>query len=174
MIFTIIKVLLNKNKPAVSGPLDKTVEHFRVWPQWVDFNLHINNANYLVFAERARWLFFMHAGLTKLVMKHKYNFIVAAAEVAYIREIRLMQKFSVETRLFGWDEKYMYIDQFFTRNGKQHAHILIKAAVVKKGKVVPFEEVCQAFGIDYESSKKGQVIDAWRELSTVKRESAAK
>lgn len=171
MILTQLNVLLSRNKPATHSVLDKTVEKFRVWPQYIDFNLHINNANYLVFAERTRWLYFKRTGTMKTVMDNKYNFIVASTEVSYIRELRIMQTFTVETQVIGTDEKYLYIEHLFKRGEKLHAHILVKAAITRGGKVVPTAELSTTMGLDDSGLQRPEVINGWRNLANIKRAS---
>jgi YbgC/YbaW family acyl-CoA thioester hydrolase len=95
---------------------------FRVGLADIDFNMHINNARYMVFMERARWDHPVQTGTWDIMLKEKLNFIVAGIEMGYIREIRLGKKFQVESRYLGWDEKYLYLEQRFMADGKIHAY----------------------------------------------------
>ena len=50
-------------------------------------------------------------GLLKRFVKLGWMPIVNASEFTYIRDIKPLRRFEIESRVVGWDEKYFYIEQ---------------------------------------------------------------
>lgn len=149
--------------------LGKVTRRFRVYPQHIDFNMHINNAKYLTFFERGRWDHSVQTGTFNQLLSNGLNFIVAGIDVTYIRELKLFQAFDIETEYVGWDEKYFYLEQRCLVNGKLHSHALIKAVYLQKGKVAAPIHVCKTLGIDVEENHMPEHMELWKDLATAKR-----
>lgn len=175
MIREIVRsVILNKvnqhKKPSSSKPFMGVVSRsFRVGLLDIDFNMHINNARYMVFMERARWDHPVQTNTWDVMLKEKLNFIVAGIEMGYIREIRLGKKFDVETRYIGWDEKYFYLEQRFVADGKIHAYGLVKAVFLQQGQKAEPHQVANTLGIQLTSEVLPEHMELWKRLSNAKR-----
>lgn len=174
MIREIIRSLIinqrNKSKGIQSLPFMSAIKRsFRVGLADIDFNMHINNARYMVFMERARWDHPVQTGTWDIMFKEKLNFIVAGIEMGYIREIRLGKKFDVESRYLGWDDKYLYLEQRFVADGKIHAYGLVKAVFLQRGKMTPPEQVAKILGITHASEALPEHMELWKRLSSAKR-----
>jgi len=146
-----------------------TKRGFRVGLRDIDFNMHINNARYMVFMERARWDHPVQTGTWDKMLGSKLNFIVAGIEMGYIREIRLFKKFEVETRYVGWDDKYFYIDQRFIADGKIHAYGLVKAVFMQGGKLASPSAVATQLNIGMPEEVLPEHMEQWQKMSIAKR-----
>lgn len=152
-----------------AGFLDKVTKRYRVLPQHIDFNMHINNAKYLEFFERARWDHSVQTGTFNQLLKQGFNFIVAGIDVGYIRELKLFQAFDIETHYVGWDDKYFYLEQRCTVDGKIHSYALVKAVYLKKGRPVAPNDVCRALGEDTTGNHMPEHMELWKDLAAAKR-----
>lgn len=166
--------LNNKNKRNKSFQpksfLKPVSRDFRVGFSDIDFNMHINNAKYMRYMERARWDQPVQTNVWDLMVKHKMNFIVAGIEVGYIRELRLFKKFKIETCYLGWDEKYFYLEQRFVVDGKIHAYGLVKAVYMKKGKLAAPADIAELLKINPVSEPLPQHMALWQKLTSAKRD----
>jgi len=142
---------------------------FRVGFADIDFNMHINNARYMVYMERARWDHPVQTQTWDLMFKEKLNFIVAGIEMGYIRELRLGKRFEVETHYLGWDEKYFYLEQRFVADNKIHAYGMVKAVFLQKGKIAEPENVANILGIEISSDPLPEHMGLWKSLAQAKR-----
>ena len=142
---------------------------FRVGLRDIDFNMHINNARYMVFMERARWDHPVQTATWDKMLGSKLNFIVAGIEMGYIREIRLFTRFEVETRYVGWDDKYFYMEQRFIANGKIHAYGLVKAVFLQQGKLASPAAVATQLNIGLPQEALPEHMDLWQKMSIAKR-----
>ena len=175
MITEIIRSLyLNrKNKKDASfqpkGFLEKASRSFRVGLRDIDFNMHINNARYMVLMEKARWDHPVQTGTWDAMVKNKANFIVAGIEMGYIREIRLFKKFEVETTYLGWDDKYFYLEQRFVADGKIHAYGLVKAVFMQQGKVGVPAKLAEQLKLGVPTEPLPEHMELWQKLTASKR-----
>jgi YbgC/YbaW family acyl-CoA thioester hydrolase len=162
---------VNQRKKSVSAqPFTSAVTRtFKVGLMDIDFNMHINNARYMVFMERARWDHPVQTNTWDVMLKEKLNFIVAGIEMGYIREIRYGKRFEVESRYLGWDEKYFYLEQRFIADGKIHAYGLVKAVFLQKGKKSEPADVANLLGISPASDPLPEHIELWKGMSNAKR-----
>ncbi len=142
---------------------------FRVGITDIDFNLHINNARYLIYMERARWDQAIQNNLWTNLVKNKFNFVVASIEVGYIRELNLFKKFTVESTYLGWDEKYFYLEQRFVANGKLYTYGLVKVAFLHKGKIAVPEQAVKTLGIESTPNPLPEHFAIWKQLNAAKR-----
>ncbi len=167
-------VVLNKRnklqKNFQQKPFMSVVKRkFRVGFADIDFNMHINNARYMLFMERARWDHPVQTNTWDIMFKEKLNFIVAGIEMGYIRELRFGKAFEVETRYLGWDEKYLYLEQRFVADGKIHAYGLVKAVFLQKGKLADPSNVASLLEIETAPDALPEHMDLWKSLAAAKR-----
>ncbi|RUW28227.1 thioesterase [Mesorhizobium sp. M4B.F.Ca.ET.215.01.1.1] len=76
---------------------------FRCLPTDIDFNLHLNNARYMMLADLGRIDIFLRAGLIALARKNGWAPMIGGLQVAYVREIRLWRRFEVISSIETWE-----------------------------------------------------------------------
>ena len=96
------------------GALETDVLDLRVWPNDIDFNLHLNNARYLSVMDYGRVHLLARAGLLQLILKERWSPVVGAVWMTYRRSLPLGAEYKLETRLVCWDERWFYMEQTFT------------------------------------------------------------
>lgn len=107
----------------------------------VDLMLHMNNASYLTHAELARWEWSAFNGTLGASVQTKSAFIVAASMIRFRREIKPLNKFDIETRLVGIDDRNLWVYQTFHHDeagerGKVLAQVYTQAVMTKLGRGV--------------------------------------
>jgi len=103
------------------GLLEPSVISLRVWPNDLDLNLHMNNGRYLSLMDLGRVDVMFHSGAFALWFKRGWQPLVAASTVRHFKSLALFQGFEIRTRILGWDEKWVYFEQRFTRRGELYA-----------------------------------------------------
>ena len=99
------------------GVLDPSVTRMRVHPGDLDFYLHVNNGVYLQMMDIARSNFIADVGGFGLLKDKGWYPVVAASTMKYRRSLQLGDRFEITTRVLGWDERVVYLEQVFTRRG---------------------------------------------------------
>jgi len=100
------------------GLLDTTRISLRAWPNDLDPNIHVNNGRYLTLADLGRMHWFVSAGVFQIARKQNAFPVVGDAMAKFRRELRAFDKFTIESRLVGWDQKWGFLEHRFVRAGR--------------------------------------------------------
>jgi acyl-CoA thioesterase FadM len=87
----------------------------RVWPNDLDFNIHVNNARYLALADIGRMHWFARTGMLGVARQRKAYPVVGDAIAKFRRDLRPFQAFEIHTRMLGWDRKWGFLEHRFVR-----------------------------------------------------------
>ena len=136
----------------------------RCWPTDLDFNFHMNNGRYLSIMDLGRVDLMLRAGLLGPILRQKkWMPVIAASTVRYRRATAPFEKFELETRLVGWDERWVFLEQrFFGASGRVNAIGLVQAAMTSKGGRVPTSELMELVGVAPDTDGKPPAyVDDW-------------
>lgn len=136
----------------------------RVWPTDIDFYGHANNGSYLTLMDVGRYQLALRTGLYRWMLRNNGWPVLGGAVVRFRREVRLMARFELVTRLRGWKDRWFFIDQRFEKDGCVHASAIHKAVMRRRGKSVDFGEVAASFGVD--ASPPLPDLDRWEAVLT--------
>jgi acyl-CoA thioesterase FadM len=98
--------------------LATTRVYFRVWPNDLDFNGHVNNGRYLALADIGRIHWFVRTGVLGVARRHKAFPIIGDAIAKFRQDLKLFQMFEIHTRLLGWNHKWGFLEHRFLRNNR--------------------------------------------------------
>lgn len=150
-------------KHQTRDPLKPFVMTMRVWPMDLDFNLHKNNGRYLTTMDVGRMDLAFRAGLYKPMIKHKWMPLLGSSTIRYFRSLRPFQKFNLETRIVGWDEKWVFIEQKFISKGHLYAVGTVKVLFRGKDGNVPSQTLLKYSGIEMESPAIPDWVLQWHQ-----------
>jgi acyl-CoA thioesterase FadM len=123
------------------GALETDVIPMRVWPNDIDFNLHLNNARYLSVMDYGRVHMLARAGVLGPAIKQRWQPLVGGIWITYRRPLPLLARFTLTTRLECWDERWFYIEQSFLGPEGFAATAWVKGALRESGGVVTPQRV---------------------------------
>jgi len=83
----------------------------RVWPIDLDINVHMNNARYLAVMDLGRVDWILRSGAWRLMRHERMAPVVGGCMVRFRRSLRPFERFELRTRLLGWDERWLYVEQ---------------------------------------------------------------
>jgi len=98
--------------------LATTRVYFRVWPNDLDFNGHVNNGRYLALADIGRDHWFVRTGVLRVERRPEGLPIIDDAIAQFRQDLKLFQRFEIHTRLIGWDRKWGFLEHRFVRNDR--------------------------------------------------------
>lgn len=145
------------------GMLDASVTRMRVRPGDLDFYLHVNNGTYLQMMDVARSNYIADIGGFPLLAQKGWYPVVAAQTVTYRRSLTLGQRFEIGTRLLGWDERVVYLEQLFTRGEELCARGWVAGRFLTRGSGarVPATEVTELLGPGMQPPPLPADVAAW-------------
>ena len=146
LFFRLFYLLVAARRRSKLGVLETGRVEMRVWPGDLDVLWHMNNGRYLTIMDLGRVDFLIRTGLLDKIRQRKWFPVVAALSITYKRPLKLWQKFEMTTRIAGWDERWIYLQQEFHSGGKLAAAALIKGTFRSAEGAVPMGAVVALSG----------------------------
>ncbi|MCU1438385.1 MAG: thioesterase family protein [Naasia sp.] len=139
-------------------PHDVLTVSRRVWPGDLDELRHVNNGVYLSMLDLPRTELLQRSGLWSRMRAAGVYPVVAAQTIAYRKSLQLWQRFTIESRVLGYDDRAVFIEQRFVVDGEVYARAYVLGRFLRRtGGVVPMDELARLTGIDV----AGWPVDEW-------------
>lgn len=148
-------------------PLEESSLHFRVWPNDIDINGHMNNGRYLTVMDLGRLDLIARTALAKMVLKLRWQPLVASVMIRYYRSLKPFQKYRLKTKVVGWNEKWFFIEQRFERKEHLIAVGLVKVLFRDHNGNVPTANVLNSVNVSIPSPDLPPAIIAWQEAEKI-------
>jgi YbgC/YbaW family acyl-CoA thioester hydrolase len=124
--------------------------------------LHVNNGVYLQMMDVARTNLIADLGVFPALRERTWYPVVAASTVSYRRSLRLFDRFTITTRVLGWDPRVVYLEQVFTRGDESIARALVAGRfLAKSGERIPAPDVAALMGADPKSPTLPDDVATW-------------
>jgi acyl-CoA thioester hydrolase len=95
---------------------------------------HLNNANYLNYAEQVRWDILKNCHLYELFLKEGYMLVVTEAQVRYAHELKVFDQVTIHTT-YRNESLYLIFDHIFrNQEGTKAAKARVKCVVLNKAR----------------------------------------
>ncbi len=78
----------------------------------------------------------------------------------FFRPLKVLQKTFLITRLFYIDDKWIYLEQKITREGKEIAVCIVKSTVKRGKEVVDLKEILRELGLESFPSEGKEIVEA--------------
>lgn len=142
-------------RARLAMPEGVSVLRMHVLPNDLDLSFHMNNGRYLAVMDLGRLDLLIRTGLGGAVWRHRWTPVANAVVIRFRRELRALDRYRLETRVAGWLEQAVLIEQTFVfaagaREGQVAARALVKGALYDRAarRYVPVEEMMHALGLE--------------------------
>ncbi|MGO4692453.1 acyl-CoA thioesterase [Glaciibacter sp. 2TAF33] len=148
---TLLHTLISRFGPSL-GHYDVARTRFITLPTDQDILRHMNNGVYLSIMDVARFDMLKRNGVWKIFQQNGWYPVVVSETISFRKSLQLWQRFTIESRILGFDEKAVYVEQRFVRpdaDGRPevYAHGYIRGRFLKRsGGVVSIDELTRAVG----------------------------
>jgi acyl-CoA thioesterase FadM len=148
-LFRLLRVLLSARWGAALAPTDVSRVRFRVLPNDLDLQKHMNNGVYLSIMDLGRVDLMARSGVWRALRARGYYPVIVSSTITYRRSLDPWQSYTLESRVIAIDEIAGYVEQRFVRDGEVCARGIIKARFLKRsGGLVPVPELLELFRLD--------------------------
>ena len=147
-LFIVVLQALRGEKLA---PLGTSVIVLHVWPTDLDLLLHMNNGRYLSLMDLGRVDLMVRAGFWREARRRGWYPVVASTLVDYRRPLTIFQSFELRTRVAGWDDRWIFIEQQFVKDDAIAAAATLKTAIRDAAGSVSTADALAALGADLTS-----------------------
>ena len=116
----------------------------RVWPNDLDTNAHMNNGRYLTLMALGRFDLMTQCGLVRTVLKRKGFPVAGGVMVRFDRPLHAFEKITLNSRIIGWDEKWLYFRPDILPGSKRAARATARGLFRTRGRSVTTDEILDA------------------------------
>lgn len=114
---TLLTLLRARRRPALS-PWEPGSLTLRALPTDVDLALHINNGQYFSLFDLGRYDLMARAGVWSRMRALGWTPVVQSEQITFRRAVTLMRRFTVHTRMLGFDERCLFFEQRVVVDGE--------------------------------------------------------
>ncbi|MEO6827463.1 MAG: acyl-CoA thioesterase [Microbacteriaceae bacterium] len=144
------------------GHYDVARTRFRVMPSDLDIFKHMNNGVYFSIADIGRFDLLTRNGVWAIFKQRGWYPVVASETMSFRKSLELWQRFTVESRLLGFDDKAVYVEQRFVVDGEIYTQAFIRGRFLRRsGGVVPISELLDAVGQQPQSRRVPDWLLQW-------------
>lgn len=154
------------------GFSDVSRSTFRVWPTDVDILRHMNNGKYLSIMDVARFDLIQCNGVLALFEREAWYPVVVGQTISYRKSLNPWKKFEIESKILGFDDQAVYMEQRFVRRAPHgsaieglpdlYARAIVRARILRRsGGVVPVAEIIEKSGASPEALVVPADVLAW-------------
>lgn len=137
---------------------DVGVTRERVWLSDIDELRHMNNSVYLGLMDYSRLDLMLRSGAWPKMRSAGIYPVVTTQTITYRKSLELGERFTIETRIAGYDEKAVYIEQRFVRGAEVTAQAFVAGRFLRDaGGTVTMAELGEITGVDVTA----RPIPAW-------------
>ena len=170
MIFrTLWHLLFVGRRGTKLGFSDVGRSRFRVWPTDLDVLNHLNNGKYLSIMDVARFDLIQRNGVMALFRRENWYPVVVGQTISYRKSLNPWQRFWIESKILGFDEQAVYMEQRFVRPDARrrpeiYARAIVRARILRRsGGVVPVSEIIEKARANPDELVVPQDVLAWGE-----------
>lgn len=127
-------------------------------PSDIDLLRHMNNGRYLSLFDLGRWDLLIRTGLFDAMDAQGWYAVVSSETVTFRKSLQLWQRFEVQSRFIGHDDKALFLEHRAVVKGEVYARAIVRARMLRRtGGTVSHEELFAAVG----KPEGVPEIDAW-------------
>ena len=146
---------------------DTSHTSFRVNPMDLDVQRHMNNGRYLTLMDLGRMDLMVRSRFWRRITEQGWYPVVAGQSITYRRSLQLWEKFDLASRVLGHDDRWIYMEQVFRRDGVVVADAIVRARFLRRtGGSVPMDEVMELAGPTPAGHELPEWVTAWNEGSS--------
>ncbi len=154
--------LVARFKPRIALG-DEIEMKFRVWPNDLDVNGHMNNGRYMTITDLAVIEYFSRTGFLSVALRKGWRPVYGGSVISFRRGLKPFTTYTLRFATVCWDERWSYMRFVFEHGGKTMAAGYAKGAVVGRNGILSANETLGVMGLPLESPAFPASVQAWME-----------
>lgn len=170
LLFRLIFTLLASIFKSRITPFGTAVVHFRVWPNDLDLNNHMNSGRYVSFMDVGRIDLLARMRLLRKVMRRGWRPIAGGTMIRYRRSLLPFERFTLRSRVVTWDDKWFYFEHIMENaRGELAATAIVRGLLRgKEGNVAPRDFIAISARPDLQPPPIPEAIARWNEAESLR------
>jgi acyl-CoA thioesterase FadM len=162
MFFRTLLVWLKSNWGPRNDVHDVGRMTLRVLPTDLDVNNHVNNGVYFSLMDLGRFDLLHRSGAWATMMKKGYYPVIASETITFRKSLLPWQRYVLESKIVGYDDKAVYLEQRFVVHGEIYAVGYIRGRFLKKsGGTVSLAELAEMLDVDLNAVELPAWLAEW-------------
>jgi len=129
LYFRLIWLFITANKRPLVPALGPSRITLTVLPNDLDALGHMNNGRFLSVMDLGRVDLLIRSGFYVVARKRRWFPLVGRVSIEYRKPLLPWQRYTIETRTVGWDDRWFYIQQVFLLQNEVAAVAGVKAMI---------------------------------------------
>ena len=167
LLLRTVVLLFTSSRRSPLSIWDTSSLPLKVLPTDIDIAMHVNNGMYFSLMDLGRFDLMARSGTWKSMRCRGWSPVAAGETIAFRRSLQLWQRYTIETKIIGLDEKAIYFEQRMVVDGEIYARAFIATRLVCKGKPVSQEDIIREFGAPPPDLELPEWIHEWRETNAL-------
>lgn len=134
---------------------------FRCMPWDIDMFMEMNNGRVLTLYDLGRFDLAIRTGLAKVLKDRNWGLVVASSTIRYRRRIRVFDKMVMKTRVAGFEDRWIYIEQSIWVNDRPCSAVLLRTGVTEAGKALHSDQVKEVMKLEDFDLKPSDWVEEW-------------
>jgi acyl-CoA thioesterase FadM len=161
LLRTLLMMITSRRKPRQDFRAVGRVT-MRVMPGDLDLLGHVNNGVYLSLMDLGRMDMMIRSGKWQQLSTRGWYPVAASVTVTYRRSLRLWERYVLESKVVGFDDRAMYLEQRFVRDNEVYVSAVMRARFLKKsGGTVTVAEMGELAEMDPATMPIPEWIAGW-------------
>lgn len=139
------KVLLHRRGPMPPRSVGRL--RLRTLPTDIDLLGHMNNGRYASLFDLGRFDLLIRTGIWDAMNAQGWYAVVASETVTFRKSLQLWQRFDIESRFVGHDDRAVFLEHRAVVDGEVYARVIVRSRMLRRsGGTVSNEELFAAVG----------------------------
>ena len=144
-LLTIWRARVLRRRNGTIAPTSVGRIRLRTLPTDIDLLRHMNNGRYASLFDLGRFDLLIRTGIWDAMASRRWYAVVASETITFRKSLQLWQRFTVESRLMGHDDRSVYLMHRAVVDGEVYAEMIVRARFLRRaGGVVSNEELFAA------------------------------
>ncbi|WP_271395668.1 acyl-CoA thioesterase [Neomicrococcus lactis] len=168
LLLRTLLLLITSRKRSKVSVFDETSLPLRALVTDIDIAMIVNNGMYLSLCDLGRFDLMVRSGGWDVMRDKGWTPVVQAETITFRKSIRLHQKFTLETKIIGVDEKCIYFEQRFVSDGELYVRAFMATRIISKNGPVEMDEIFEAMGVEVPADLVlPEFLHSWREQTAL-------
>ena len=160
--FRMILHLLRSRRRSARDIWDTYSLPMRVHLGEIDIFMHLNNGKYLSIMDMGRLDMMMRSGAWQAMRDRGWSGVVSAETVSFRKSLKLWQRYTLETKVCGIDERTVFFEHRMVVDGEIFARAYVATRVISDNGPLTRDDLIEAFGVPENVPELPEWIHEWR------------
>lgn len=136
----------------------------RVLPTEIDINFHVNNGMYLMMMDLGRFDALVRSGIWRTIRARRWTGVISDETISFRKSLKLGQRYSVESKIIGFDERAVYFEHRIVSQGDVYARGIVATRLLTQHRAsVTLHDLVGVFGNPPDELELPEWIHEWRD-----------